>query len=305
MKAFVVVATKERPKETFQLLNSLAGQTYPLEGVIVVASDASDVAGLESHPLIYSKKASIEITDPGLTIQRNVGLDYIMHLHQHRFSPADWFVIFFDDDFRFTTNWVEECAKAFQSNPNLIGLGGQLLADGNMGASLSESEADGLLNQETPPHEHSWSGNVIREVPYLYGCNMAYRGSFAFKERFDENLPFCGWLEDVDYSVRASRKGDLIYLPTAIGVHLGVPASHIDGIQFGYLQISNPLYLLKKDTLTRKIAYMNISRNIATNLFRAIKFNQSKDYKSRLCGNLLAFLDLIKRKCRPSKVKSL
>lgn len=305
MKAFVVIATKGRPIETYELLNSLARQSYALEHIIVVGSSDADIAGLEQHPLVDAQQATVKTSDAGLTIQRNAGLDFIMHKHQYSLKPADWFVVFFDDDFRLQARWIEECAKAFESNNRLMGLGGQVLADGITGAGFTEDQASNFLTGVSAPEAHIWSGNTLRNVPDLYGCNMAYSGRFAFKERFDENLPFYGWLEDVDYSVRASKKGELIYLPNAIGVHMGVQGGRTSGVKFGYSQIANPLYLLKKQSMPGKKAFVQMSRNIASNLFNTVRFNTAKDYKGRLYGNLLAACDLLKRQCHPTKVKAL
>jgi GT2 family glycosyltransferase len=305
MKAFVVVATKGRPQETYQLLNSLSRQTHEIEHIIVAGSNESDIAGLEKHPLVIAQNATVKTTDAGLTIQRNAGLDFIMHRHQHTLKPAGWFVVFFDDDFRLTENWIEACASGFESNERIMGIGGQVLADGITGSGFSELESEQFINGEIVPQKHIWSGEVVRNVPDLYGCNMAYRGSFAIKERFDENLPFYGWLEDVDYSVRASKKGELIYLPTAIGVHMGVPGGRTSGVRFGYSQLANPVYLLKKNTMPAKKAWLQISRNVVSNVFHTLTFNDSKDFKGRLYGNFLALFDLCKRKCHPSNVKSI
>ncbi len=305
MKAFVVIATKGRPKETYTLLDSLSNQSFDIENIIVVGSEDADVLGLASHPLSLSNKVSIKTTDAGLTIQRNAGLDFILHRYQHSLNPHDWFVVFFDDDFRPATNWVYACAEAFKANNRLLGLGGQVLADGISGVGLTETQAQAYISKELLPEPHEWSGNIGHSVPDLYGCNMAYRGSIANKARFDENLPFYGWLEDVDYSVNASKSGELTYLPAAKGVHLGVSGGRTSGIRFGYSQIANPLYLIRKQTMPKKKALLLMMRNIASNIFHTVTFKHSKDYPGRLYGNCLAFLDAVRRKCHPAKIKKL
>jgi GT2 family glycosyltransferase len=303
MKAFIVIATKGRPKETYELFNSLAAQTYPIEHIVVMGSDSEDVVALDMHSLCQEKKVTIDLTKAGLTTQRNAGLDYIKHQYQHKLDAKEWVVVFFDDDFRLAPNWLAECITAFESNPNLIGAGGCVLADGiKIMHGYQEQDAIAFLEGKTRPKRHVWSGRTSRPVHDLYGCNMAYRGTFALHERFDENLPYYGWLEDVDYSVRASKKGELRYLPNAKGVHLGVQGGRTSGVRFGYSQIANTLYLYQKETVAlRKIVFL-VARNILSNTVRTITFRTKKDYRGRLYGNALAMIDLLKSKCHPMNV---
>jgi len=303
MKAFIVIATKGRPKETYELFNSLAAQTYQIEHIVVMGSHHEDVAKLDTHPICQEKKVTIDLTVAGLTTQRNAGLDYIKQQYQHTFDTKEWVVIFFDDDFRLAPNWLEECMTAFESNPNLIGAGGCVLADGiKTMQGYQEHDAMSFLDGKTRPKRHVWSGSATRLVKDLYGCNMAYRGTFALNERFDENLPYYGWLEDVDYSVRASKKGELRYLPNAKGVHLGVQGGRTSGVRFGYSQIANTLYLYQKETVAlRKIVFL-VARNVLSNIVRTITFRTKKDYRGRLYGNALAMIDLLKSKCHPMNV---
>ncbi len=305
MKAYIVIATKGRANETYELLNSLQKQSHPIEHIVVVGSDVFDTEGLDKHPLVVSGRASIESAAPGLTIQRNMGLDTLRKKFLANLVPESWFVAFFDDDFRMAADWIAQCANGFQTYPELVGVGGCVLADGITGQEISESEADAYLNGYLPAVDNFWSGKYTRVVDDLYGCNMAYRGNVALHERFDENLPFYGWQEDVDYSVRAAKVGQLRYLPKAKGVHMGVVGGRTSGLRFGYSQIANPIYLIKKTSMAKRKATMLMVRNVLSNTFRTITFNRKKDYRGRLYGNYLAFCDTIKKQCHPLKVKQL
>lgn len=305
MKAFIVIATKGRAKETYALISSIAKQSYSIAHIVVVGSEAADVHGLADHPLSTANQMTLTTCEAGLTIQRNVGLDVLKNHHTADIAPNDWFVIMLDDDFRMDRDWAANCATAFKTNPSMIGAGGRVLADGIHGIGISEAMATQYLTHQLPPENHSWSGDEKHEVPDLYGCNMAYRGTFAIEERFDENLPFYGWLEDVDYSVRAAKRDKLMYLPNARGVHLGVTGGRTSGVRFGYSQIANPIYLIKKNTMPRRKALTLMGRNIISNIARTLMCNTKKDYRGRLYGNCLAFIDTVKNKCHPLNIKSL
>lgn len=299
IKAFVIIATKGRAKETFTLLDYLAKQTYPIEKIVVVGSEPADIAGLEQHPLGITGKAVLKISKAGSCIQRNAAMDQALEFTRET-DPQDWFAVFFDDDFRPANHWLEMCANTFIANPQVIGLGGKVVADGVTTGTISEYEAQAYLENNTVLKQE-----IIEPCFYgLYGCNMAYRGNVVANIRFDENLPLYGWQEDLDFGVRAieQTQGTLIYTNQCIGVHLGVSGGRTSGVRFGYSQIANPIYLAKKGTMNTGYARKILLRNVASNIFHTIIFDTTKDYKGRLWGNIKAAFDLLTNKCHPTKI---
>ncbi len=302
MKAFVVVATKGRPKETYTLLNYLEAQTFPIEKIVIVGSEASDVDGLETHPLAAQQKVTIKISEAGSCVQRNVGLDEVSVL-TNNIVAKDWFAVIFDDDFRPSANWIENSASLFTAEENAVGVGGKVLADGAVkGAPLTESDAIYYLNYRVPAEPHPWSGNLNRVTRGLYGCNMAIRGTFARTERFDENLPLYGWQEDVDYTIRAMSYGQLYYVASCEGVHMGVTGGRTSGVRFGYSQIANPIYLVRKGTMSKRYACKLMFKNFSSNVFYTIMFKRRKGCLERLIGNFKAIFDLTLNQCNPANI---
>lgn len=303
MKAFVIIATKGRPAISYECLNTLQKQSHPIEHIFVVGSEIIDTDGLENHSLYTSGTVTLNYANGGLTAQRNAGLDAMRFAYTAQMDPEEWFVVFLDDDFRIAPDWIEHCANGFQTHRNLIGAGGCVLADGITKNGISESEAHAYLMGYLPAKDNFWAGVYSRSVPDLYGCNMAYRGTFALNERFDEKLPAYGWQEDVDYSTRAADYGELRYLPKAKGVHLGVTDGRVSGLCFGYSQVANPIYLIKKATIRKRKALLLMAKNIISNCIKTLLLNTKKDYRGRLHGNYLAFCDTIKRSCDPENIK--
>ncbi len=188
--AFVIVDTKGRPVETAHLLSYIAAQSQLPLRTVVVGADAADVAGLASHPLAHSGQAEILLTGKaGLTLQRNAGLDRVATLIREC-GAADSFVVFFDDDFRPASNWLACCAERFARSPDVVGLCGNVLADGIRCTGYDEQTARDYLLGKRAAEAHWPHGAQLTELADgLYGCNMAYRGAIALEQRFDESLP--------------------------------------------------------------------------------------------------------------------
>lgn len=300
MKVFVVVATKGRPKETYHLLTHLSEQSHPIESVIVVGHDAQDIDGLDQHALTNSGKATIGRAPIGSCHQRNAGLDNVAK-HTTETDHQDWIVIFFDDDFRPAKDWISNAVEAFTNDKSLMGITGYVIADGVSNKAYSESDVSDFLSGKQAPALAA----VTENITSLYGCNMAFRGTFSFEARFDEALPLYGWLEDVDYSRRALKNGTLAYVENCRGVHMGVSSGRTSGLRFGYSQVANPTFLHKKGTMPFVRAYTIMSKNILSNIFNTCRFNRKRDYYGRLKGNCVAIKDIARSKCSPQRILSL
>lgn len=302
MQAFVIIATKGRAKETYILLDYLAKQTLAASFIYVVGSEQKDVEGLAQHPLFAAGQAAILLSTAGLTIQRNVGLEALAPMVKE-LPSQDWFVTFFDDDFRPAPNWLENAARALQQDSTVVGITGNVLADGvNTEFGIAEHDALEYIDGTKPALAHWSSAEQTKFLDGLYGCNMSYRGTVADRERFDEHLPMYGWQEDWDYSSRARAFGSLILEPSCKGVHLGVSSGRTSGVRFGYSQISNPIFLLKKGSMSWSKASALMSKNIISNVVKTLLMVRIKDFPGRLRGNSLAFLHLFTGKLDPLHV---
>src|SRR5690606_25023936 len=105
------------------------------------------------------------------------------------------------------------------------------------GPGLEFEEGQQLLAADKP-----------RQAPLLhatfngYGCNMAIRMAPVREHdiRFDENLPFYAWLEDVDFSRQLVPFGRIVRADQLRGVHLGTKkAGRSPGKRLGYSQVAN------------------------------------------------------------------
>ena len=241
---------------------------------------------LESYP----GKARVFYGPTGLPHQRNVLLDA---------TDAD-IVIFFDDDFLPSDDYVAEVEALFATHPKVVVSTGKLLADGALGPGIAHSAGLHILDQAG-----SNNGSPSMKTTYNgYGCNMSIRMKTVRQHgvRFDERLPLYAWLEDVDFSRQLSSYGDIVQASRLRGVHLGVKgAGRSSGLRLGYSQVANPIYLARKGTMHWPLALKHISKNLVANTLRSLYPEPWVDRRGRLMGNMKAFLDLFLGKMIPEK----
>ncbi|HEY3597819.1 MAG TPA: glycosyltransferase family A protein, partial [Paraburkholderia sp.] len=221
MKKFVIVATKGRAVETATLFDFLFEQDARPDAVYVVGAEPADLPDVAAHPLAAHARVKLLLSKaPGLTVQRNVGIAELLRDLEHEDDRELWFAAFFDDDFRPHRGWLSQCDALFTEAPGVIGMTGQVLADGVRGRGLSEADALKYLSGAYEPQEHWASGDTRRPLNSAYGCNMAFVERVVRNCKFDEALPLYGWQEDQDYTSQALRLGEFVYEPNCLGVHL-------------------------------------------------------------------------------------
>lgn len=316
MRPFVVIATKGRAKETLRLMDCLAQQTLPPAYTVVAGTEASDIEGINEHPWIASGHGeAIVASRTGSSAQRNVGLETLEAKGFFAPEAGRFFVAFFDDDFRMADDWLENARKRILKG-DVAGLTGWVFADGartgltgqvydkgQQAGALTEEIAQDFLSGKRPPLPHWASGEKEREIPSVYGCNMAFLDHVIRQTRFDENVPLYGWLEDRDFCSQAKKFGRILYYPDCKGVHLGTKSGgRANGLRFGYSQIMNMAYFVKKGTISPKIGTVFIARGLASNSIQSLFDNPFTDYRGRLRGNLMAIADVLRGRIDPKRI---
>ena len=304
MSAYVIVATKNRAKESYVLLDYLAAQTLVPTLTVLIGSEPQDIQGLDSHPLVINGRARVMLSNVGSTVQRNAGLDVVANeVPEGASHDNDWFVTFFDDDFRPAPNWLENAHQTFRQNPEIAGLTGYLYADGIKSQfGISETDVVSYLDG-SKAQQPNWSNSGKSQIlDGLYGCNMALRGIATLTTRFDERLPMYAWQEDADFSSRARQYGEMLLAPDCKGVHMGASSGRTSGLRFGYSQIANPIFLVRKGTMSRERALKLMGRNLLSNIAKTVLFDRIKDFPGRLRGNLRAISHLLRGKLDPQHI---
>jgi len=288
MRVAVIVASMKRAEEIGQLLVALARQT--LQPVAIVLSV------VESADLPASLPDGVEVISgsPGSSVQRNRGLDLV----QDRCDA----VVFYDDDFLPACNALQGIVDLFAGYPEIGGATGHVLLDGAQGDAISYEQA----LQAVDHYERAPRPPIVNEkYLFAYGCNMAFRCTAIGKNRFDENLPLYGWQEDMDFAARVSKWGPVIRSSAFAGVHRGVKKGRSSGRAFGFSQVVNPIYLVRKGTMTQKKAFKMMSRNIVANHVKMLRPEPYVDRRGRVLGNWIGLLHLLTGRADPTLVLKL
>ncbi len=292
MQVVVGIATSGRPAILAELVRQLTHQTVRPTRVIISYAKPEDIAAI---PQTLREMASVEFVTGhmGLPAQRNVILD--------RLDDED-IVLFFDDDFFPHPTYIARIIEAFHDNPNILGVTGNVLADGAKGPGLSIEEADRLNTTAGTS-----SVSKVEDAPNTYGCNMAFRCAAVKRlgARFDERLPLYAWYEDIDFSRSLLPHGRIVKAHGAQGVHLGNKTGKGSGLRLGYSQIINCIYLARKGTYPWSHAVKSAGRHLVINALKSLSPEPYIDRKGRLFGNLIGLGDLLKNRITPERAATL
>jgi glycosyltransferase involved in cell wall biosynthesis len=288
MRVSVVVASVRRAEELGQLLEALARQTKAPYAIVLSVSEAADL------PADIPCGVRVAMGPAGLPAQRNRGLELVQ-------AECD-IVVFYDDDFLPARDSLLKIASFFLDHPDLAGATGHVLADGINGPGLAYQEAlDILAAYEANPKPPS----VIEDFLCAYGCNMVFRCASIGTSRFDENLPRYAWQEDMDFAGQLASAGKVIRTNDFAGVHRGVKKGRGNGVDLGFSQIINPVYLVRKGTMTLRKAVTLMSRNLIANHLKVFRAEPYVDRWGRLRGNWAGLLHLLQGKADPMALPSL
>jgi GT2 family glycosyltransferase len=288
MKIGLVVASFRRPWMVGRFLSALQSQSRLPEEIVLSVVEPSDVPDLTKTKL----PTKLIYGDAGSCAQRNRGIDYLRH-------RVD-IILFLDDDFWLGSNYIEQLERMFEADPTIVGVTGYVISDGATSRGHTVSEANRLIaDYEARPAR---AAPQIKEVADAYGCNMAFRSGIIDQVRFDERLPLYGWQEDVDFSAQLRSLGLIVWTDKIWGVHLGTKVGKTSGVRFGYSQVINPFYVVRKGNMSAKRAVILVLKNILANMVKSIAPESYIDRRGRLRGNLIGLLHLATGRLIPEYV---
>ena len=289
MKISIVVASLGRPKDLSYLLETLRHQTKAPNQIILSVESAADLP----RPL----DGSVDVTfgPRGACAQRNRGIEVAI-------GDSD-LIVFLDDDYVPSRFFLEDAANLFTRHPDIVGATGLVLADGVGRGGIAPAEALAIVEKNDA--RPRLSSHKLVDVHHAYGCNMIFRSSALSTVRFDENLPLYSWQEDVDFAAQALRYGRVVETDAFSGVHLGASGGRTSGVRFGYSQVINPLYLLRKGTMRPSHAARIVGKNLIANHVRALRPERHIDRIGRLKGNWIGVFDCLRGKLDPRRVLKL
>lgn len=294
IRVAVGIATAGRRDVLSETLRELTRQTRLPDLVVVCPAAAADVDEAVLGGL--GVPGRVVRADKGLPKQRNAILAAI---------EADYDIcVFIDDDFLTDARLIENVIALFAAHPEIVVGTGVLLGDGINGPGLSVDEGRAILARSASP---AFAGATIIDAYGAYGCNMVVRLKpvLEHRVRFDETLPLYGWLEDIDFSRQMARYGTVRRTSAITGVHLGSKGGRTPGQRLGYSQVMNPVYLIRKGTVSPKFALNLVWRNIAANIVKSARPEPWADRRGRVVGNFKAIADVIRGRIDPNRILEL
>ena len=287
MKLAVIIPTLGRSEQVARLLEYLGGQTRLPDEVILSAPDATHIERPEGCPFPLSS-----VFGPvGSAAQRNTALGPSLN----RFD----IITFFDDDFVPSARYLEQIELAFAENDKWAVVMGSVVKDGANNAGLTWDDAEAALRDA---EGRKPSGPSVVDHIGAYGCNMSLRASLVGDLRFDERLVLYGWQEDIDFTSQMRSKGRVVCVTSISGVHLGIKAGRVSGKRFGYSQVANAIYLIRKGTVPASFVLPLMFRNVAANLAKSLWPEPYVDRRGRLSGNALAIAHIAMGRIEPEYI---
>ena len=242
----VVLCTYRRPASVRRFLASLAAQRdAPAALVVVDASADADTehAVREGTAALAWRVLYLRVEGPlrGLTRQRNLALEWV----------ATDAVVFFDDDVVLDPGCLAAMEAAYRApGPPVAGVGAVVRdAEAVRGRLWQLRRALGIVDSLAPGRyirsgfSTPWAflppTDRVVEGDWLPGCCMLWRTELARELGFHAGLDGYAQGEDLEFSLRARRRGRLLMAGAARVLHLHEPAGRPNAFRLGYMAIHN------------------------------------------------------------------
>ena len=254
----IIISTFNRRVEILKrLFDSIRKQDFKnYEILLVDQSTDNQIRDANKHLCAEHKVYYADICDrqPSLTVSRNFGIE----------NTSGDIIIFLDDDTELIRNdYLDKVLEAFGICPDAIGISGLNYPPPNTGRLnkfllflkrffLHLMFAFNPFNtQEITGYFHNVDfyrvPKDITEVDWLYGSNMAYKRNLFEKIHFDENLKRYSLREDVDFSFRAKKFGEIYVTPFARVHHFEEKTGRINFKKRTLMELSYWTYLYYKN----------------------------------------------------------
>ena len=288
LRVAVGIATIGRPETLRETLREIAKQTRLPDLTILCPVKPSDIDSDFLPHLPYPTK--VVAGGWGTSHQRNAILR-----ETHDYDA----IVFFDDDYFPEPNYLANAERLLLRLPDVAVITGTLIEDGINGPGLKPEQARTLIEVARVPMIDG-----VKSDYGAYGCNMVVRLNLVRQHgiAFDEVLPMYGWQEDIDFSRQLAAWGRVVRAEALVGVHLGVKRGRTSGVKLGYSQVANPIYLMRKGTVSISFGGQTMVRNLLANVGGSLRPESYIDRIGRLKGNVFALADLLRGRLHPSRI---
>ncbi len=293
VKLAFIIATKDRQMELRRLLQSLQGQSwFPDEIIIVDASREPAIdryAGGEAGVLTIKYARAERACLPA---QRNQGVGLL--------GEDINLVCFLDDDIVFCPGSLQAMRDFWLSAD--AGIAGAVLNIVNEKKPTAGVFLKKLFVTGGPERGAVlWSGyNTLMcpashdmVVQWLFGGATVWRRAIFKEFLFDDWFEGTGLCEDLDFSYRVGRKYRLHVVAGARVEHLTGNSGRRRNVWFGRSQIKNRYYFVRKNRLSVGLFLWASMGQLLENLVLGI-VSLDRHYLLRTWGNCVGFFELMK-----------
>jgi GT2 family glycosyltransferase len=287
----VVLASAGRPNLLRDRLLDLGDQTLkPVQIVVSVPDLTSFPPGLKD---IAGVPIDLVSGNRGLAVQRNAAIAAVRDDVE--------FVGFFDDDAVLRDDYLERSSSVLATS-GAVGLTGRVVVDG--AAEGREAPLEEALEALRRSRFHDLPETTA--TTELYGCNFVVARSVLDSHHFDERLRLYSWLEDLDFSKRVASSGALVRDGGSVIAHLGsASGGRTQHVRLGYSQVTNPVYLWRKKSISITHAAGLVIRPVGRNLIEAATGPSSEWRRNRLRGNIMSIADLVRGRVTPERIEEI
>ncbi|HBT41713.1 MAG TPA: glycosyltransferase [Rhodospirillaceae bacterium] len=283
VKLAYVVPTKDRPDDLGKLLESIRRQTRMPDQLIIVDGSAPDVRHVVDRfadlPITYVREMP-----PSLARQRNAGMAAL--------SDDITVAGYLDDDIVMEPDATEKMLEFWEDAATDVG--GAAFSIINQPQIIRESVLKFFLMHGSKPGKVMPSG-FAAFIPYvtktiqtewLYGGATVWRREVIDEISFDEWYDGYGYLEDLDYSYRVSRRWKLFVTGDARVWHFSGQKSLDKQYELGRQQTFNRIYFVRKmKTFSRLATAWALSGLVFMALLAFLRYRDRPRYR-RIVGNL-------------------
>ena len=293
-----VVPTKDRAQDLAKLFASLVRQTTMPDQIVIV--DASDppvqnvIEGFGSLPITYVREFP-----PSLARQRNSGMAAL----RKEITVAGYI----DDDIELAPDATEKMVAFWRSAGPEVGgaaftIANQPLRHPVFSAlsaffMINSGRIGAVLPSGFPASITPQPQNIQTE--WLYGGATLWRREVINEYRYDEWYLGHGYLEDLDFSYRVSRRYQLWVVADAKLSHWPHPIRIERNIDLGKQQMVNRVYFVRKMQCFGRLPVMwGLFGQAVRNVLESLK-QRNRAGLLRLWGNVLGLKDIVLNHGRP------